>query len=140
MSDVIGVQRRPSLVLADDEPMILGALKELLEEAGYSVLGTAATGPDAVEVVELLQPDILLVDFRMPGLTGLEVAALMRERMPQLSVIVFSAYDDTSLQLEAEQIPVAAYLVKGCASRAIFKAIEEAKPSYPTPLGIVADG
>ena len=114
------------IVVADDDAAILHALRMLLEEAGYTVVGTATDGPETLALVEELTPDLLLVDLRMPGLTGLQVAAQLRERMPGLQVIVLSAYDDAGLQLAAERIPVAGYLVKGCSSRLIFQAIDDA--------------
>jgi DNA-binding NarL/FixJ family response regulator len=121
---------RPRVVLADDEPIILEALRQLLEESGCDVVDTATDGITAVELADDLHPDVLVADLRMPGLTGLEVAAQLRKRTPPVPVVILSAYDDVGLQLAAERIPVAAYLVKGCSSRALVAAINAAaRPS-----------
>ena len=119
------------VALADDEGLIVESLERLLVESGYDVVGTAADGPGAVDMAERLRPDVLLLDLRMPGLTGIEVAALLQKTLPALRVIILSAYDDAGLQLAAERVPVAAYLVKGCSARAIFRAIGDAISQTP---------
>jgi len=119
---------RPPLriVLADDQPVMLEALREFLEEAGYRVVACATDGPGALECVAKSRPDLLLTDLRMPGLTGLEVASELRIRFPQIPVIILSAYDDAHLREVATRIPVAAFLVKGSPARLILRAIEDA--------------
>jgi DNA-binding NarL/FixJ family response regulator len=125
------------VLLADDEEIILHSLSELLKESGFDVVGAAADGREAVSMAERLHPDVVVADLRMPGLTGLEVATALRESRPEVPVIILSAYDDVGLQLAAERIPVAAYLVKGCSSREIFAAIRNAAmsavPAAPAP-------
>jgi DNA-binding NarL/FixJ family response regulator len=114
------------VILADDEEVILVALRQLLEASGFDVVGTASDGVAAADLARELHPDVLVADHRMPGMTGIELAVLLRTSVPGLPVIILSAYDDASLQLEAEQVPVSAYLVKGCSSRDIFQALREA--------------
>lgn len=114
------------VVLADDEPTILDALVQLLGKAGYQVVGIAIDGASALKTVEDLRPDVLVVDFRMPGVTAIDVAARLRARVPEVRVIILSADDDANLQMAAERVPVAAYLVKGCSSLMIFRAIDQA--------------
>jgi len=125
------------VLLADDEEIILHSLSELLKESGFDVVGTAPDGEAALSMAESLHPDVLVADLRMPRMTGLEVATALRASRPDLPVIILSAYDDVGLQLAAERIPVAAYLVKGCSSREIFGAIRDAAksaiPDAPAP-------
>ena len=66
----------------------------------------------------------MLADLRMPGLSGIEVAAALRERAPGVAVAVLSAYDDVAVQVTAERSHVVAFLVKGCSSREIFRTID----------------
>jgi DNA-binding NarL/FixJ family response regulator len=126
--------RRCRVLLADDDETILGALRGLLEEFGFDVVGTAPDGVAAVSLAETLRPDVMLADLRMPHLTGFEVAAALQESCPDVPVIILSAYDDAGLQLAAELIPVAGYLVKGCSSREIFAAIHNAVPGAPLAM------
>ena len=125
------------VLLADDEEIILHSLSELLKESGFTVVGAAQDGEAAVAMAESLHPDVVLADLRMPRMTGLEVATALRESCPDVPVIILSAYDDVGLQLAAERIPVAAYLVKGCSSREIFSALrnaaKSATPATPAP-------
>ena len=114
----------PRVLLADDEPAMLAALRGLLEAAGYQDVGAVADGLSAVEEAVRLRPDVVLADLRMPGLTGIEVAAALSERVPSVAVAVLSAYDDVAVQVSAERSSVVAFLVKGCSSREIFHTID----------------
>jgi len=87
-------------------------------------VGAVADGVSAVEEAVRLGPDVVLADLRMPGLTGIEVAAVLSERAPGVAVAVLSAYDDVAVQVSAERSPVVAFLVKGCSSREIFHTID----------------
>ncbi len=120
----------PRVLLADDEPAMLAALRGLLEAAGYQVVGAVGDGLSAVEEAVRLGPDIVLADLRMPGLSGIEVAAALRDRAPGVAVAVLSAYDDVAVQVTAERSHVVAFLVKGCSSREIFRAIDNCVASY----------
>jgi DNA-binding NarL/FixJ family response regulator len=99
-------------------------LRGLLEAAGYQVVGAVGDGLSAVEKAVRLGPDVVLADLRMPGLSGIEVAAALRERAPGVAVAVLSAYDDVAVQVTAERSHVVAFLVKGCSSREIFRTID----------------
>jgi DNA-binding NarL/FixJ family response regulator len=112
------------ILLADDEPTILEVLAELLRDEGYDVVGTTTDGVTALDAARELRPDVLIIDHDMPKLNGLDVARSLHDAA--VPVIIFSAYDDAGLQIEAERAAVAAYLVKGCSSRLIVKAIEDA--------------
>ena len=114
------------LVLADDESVSLQALRDFLGEAGYVIVGVASDGYSALEQIIKHQPDVAILDLRMPGLNGIEVATELRNRAIQIPAIILSAYDDAHLQMAAERVDVATYLVKGCSAQAIFRAIGEA--------------
>jgi YesN/AraC family two-component response regulator len=120
------VEYQVRVLLADDEPVILDALRQLLEDFGYDVVGTARDGAEALNMAITTKPDVVIADLRMPELTGLELASRLRELLPRLPVIILSAYGDVGLQLAAEKVPVAAYLVKGCSSREIDGALRAA--------------
>jgi DNA-binding NarL/FixJ family response regulator len=113
-----------TLVAADDDPGMLLALRQLLEDAGYTVVGTAGDGEAALELIQRLTPDCAIVDLRMPGLTGLDVAEVLAQRGDPTPLILLSAFDDPQLQIEAERVGVVEYLVKGCPAAEIFKTIE----------------
>ena len=128
------LESRTRLVVSDDDQPLLDSLCQLLDEAGFEIIGTATNGIDTINVVTALRPDILITDLRMPGLTGLEVAEQLQQTMPEVKILILSAYDDPGLQMVAERIPVTAYLVKGCSSRLILAAIDDATNTDHLPL------
>ena len=98
------------LVVDDEEPMrhILGAM---LQEAGYDVR-CLASAPEALREVEQNEPDLVLTDVRMPGMSGLELLAEIQRRAPRLMVIVMSAYGTVDTALEAMKAGAYDYISK----------------------------
>jgi len=115
----------PRVVVADDDPHVLKALTMLLEEGSYDVVGSATDGPSAVDMIVEQKPDVAIVDFRMPNMTGVEVAEAFTRACATVPIIVFSAYDDPGIQSAARGAGVAAYLVKGCRAGELFATIDE---------------
>jgi DNA-binding NarL/FixJ family response regulator len=104
---------RPRLLIADDHAALRQALVDLLDDAGFQVLGEAADGADAVALAKRLEPDVVLLDLRMPVLNGLDAARMIRDALPATQVVMLSAFDSPELQQQAEEIGCYAYLVKG---------------------------
>jgi DNA-binding NarL/FixJ family response regulator len=82
------------VVLADDHPLFLQALREAVERAGIAVVGTAVRGDELLELTGKVEADAVLLDLSMPGYDGYECLELLRQRHPQLKLIVVSATDD----------------------------------------------
>lgn len=99
-----------TVVIADDESIIRLDLKEILESAGYDVVGEAARGDDAVEMIERLAPDLALLDVKMPGLDGIEVAQRVKDS--STTVVLLTAFSQRDLIESARDAGVVAYLVK----------------------------
>jgi DNA-binding NarL/FixJ family response regulator len=114
------------LVLVDDDAALRLALHELLVDAGYDVVGEAGDGASGLDVISEVGPDVVLLDLRMPGMGGVEMARQLRERSPNVRIIMFSAYADLGLQSILSDLGVSAYLIKGCPYRRIVAAIEAA--------------
>jgi len=82
-----------AIVLADDHQVVRSGLRTLLEaDRDAQIVDEASDGLAALQLVERLQPNILIVDLMMPGLTGLEVARRVRQRAPHVRVIVLSMH------------------------------------------------
>jgi two-component system, response regulator PdtaR len=113
------------VVIAEDEAIIRLDLKEILESEGYDVVGEAARGDDALELVKQTHPDLAILDIKMPGLDGIEVArrVIAEQRVP---VLILTAFSQRNLIEEARDAGVAAYLVKPFQSADIVPAIEVA--------------
>jgi DNA-binding NarL/FixJ family response regulator len=83
-----------TVVLADDQPLIRSALAALVAtDPGLRVVGEAADGPGAVELVRRKQPDVAVLDIRMPRMSGIEATAHIRRDHPRTAVIVLTTYD-----------------------------------------------
>jgi response regulator NasT len=113
------------VVIAEDEAIIRLDLKEILESEGYEVVGEAARGDDALELVIETQPDLAILDIKMPGMDGIEVArrVVADHGVP---VLILTAFSQRNLIEEARDAGVAAYLVKPFQSSEIVPAIEVA--------------
>jgi DNA-binding NarL/FixJ family response regulator len=104
---------RPRLLVVDDHDMLREALVDLLVQAGFEVVGEAADGADAVALAKQLEPDVILMDLRMPVLGGLDATRLIKDVYPATQVVLLTAFDSPALQQEAEDAGCFAYLVKG---------------------------
>ncbi len=112
------------IVLADDHPVVRGGLRALVNTIdGLEVVGEAADGAAAVREVQLLRPDVVLMDVRMPGLGGVEAARRIREVVPETAVLMLTMYDDDATVLTAMQAGARGYLLKGAEQSEIVGAI-----------------
>jgi len=118
--------RRPRVLIADDEVELREALVNMLEVHGFQVVGVAASGSEAVALFDATWPDLMLVDYRMPGQNGVAVTHYVKERSPNTQVVLFTAYDEMSLSLDATEAGVFAFLVKGCSPSLILQALSGA--------------
>jgi response regulator NasT len=121
------------VVIADDESIIRLDLKEILEDDGYLVVGEAARGDDALAMIKEHQPDIALLDIKMPGLDGIEVAHALKGS--STVVVLLTAFSQRTLIESARDAGVAAYLVKPFRSSEILpKLAAILNPAASEPL------
>jgi len=97
------------ILIADDEPIIRADLKELLEELGYEVVAEAGDGLEALNLIEKIKPDVVILDIKMPKMDGIRVAGEIADRFP---VIILTAYTERHLIEKARDSGVMAYLSK----------------------------
>jgi response regulator NasT len=111
------------VVLAEDEAIIRLDLKETLEEEGYEVVGETGRGDEAVALVRDLNPDLAILDIKMPGLDGLSVAReISAERL--CAVLILTAFSQRDLIEQARDAGALAYLVKPFQRSELVPAIE----------------
>ena len=115
---------RPRVLLADDHPMMLRALRKLLEPE-YEVVGEATDGRALVEAAERLQPDLILTDISMPELDGLEATRRLVAVAPRAAVLILSIHTEPSWIRAAFAAGARGYLPKTAAPEEIETAIEE---------------
>jgi DNA-binding NarL/FixJ family response regulator len=116
----------PRVLLVDDESRLRAQLGAVLADYGVVVLGEAGTGREGVELACRLQPDVVLMDLRMPELDGIAATQQLSELLPSTAVIMLSAYEDPALMSEAHEAGAYAYLIKGCSVGQLVEVIEKA--------------
>ncbi len=112
------------VVIAEDEAIIRLDLKEILTTAGYDVVGETGRGDEAVTLVEEHQPDLVILDIKMPGMDGLRAAREITSRH-QVAVLLLTAFSQRDLIEEARDAGVAAYLVKPFQPRELLPAVAD---------------
>lgn len=114
------------VVIAEDEAIIRLDLKEILRDEGYDVVGETSRGDEAVELVRANQPDLAILDIKMPGSDGLEAARAIQEMGLKVAVLILTAFSQRDLIDEARDAGVAAYLVKPFQRIELTPAIDQA--------------
>ena len=103
-----------TVVVADDEDELREAVCTMIpwEALGFHLVGNASNGLDALELVERLEPDLLLTDIRMPFISGIELARQVREIRPAMHIAFLSGFDDFEYAKQAIQYNIISYMLK----------------------------
>jgi DNA-binding NarL/FixJ family response regulator len=113
-----------TIVLADDHQLVRQGLRALLEaEPDLAVVGEASQGQETMQLVERLQPDLLVLDLMMPGLSGLEVTRQISQRVPDTRIIVLSMRTTEAYVLEALRNGAAGYVAKAASADELVQAV-----------------
>ncbi|EKF24935.1 bacterial regulatory s, luxR family protein [Mycolicibacterium hassiacum DSM 44199] len=114
------------IVLVDDHEMVIEGLKAMLAafEDRVKVVGQAVGAERAVDVVDELDPDIVLCDVRMQGSSGLDLCLELRERNPKRKVVMLSVYDDEEYLFQALRVGASGYLLKSISSDELVRQLE----------------
>ena len=115
-----------NIVLADDHVLVRKGIKAMLEsEADITVVGEAGNGSDALNSAKALKPDILLLDIRMPGMSGLDAAAQLRDYAPDTKAVILSMHDSEEYVLQALTAGAYGYLLKDTDKDEFIKALKQ---------------
>lgn len=112
------------VIIADDEPITRMDLKEILEKDGHEVIAEAADGFDAVECCRKQQPDLVVMDVKMPLLDGLTASRIITEEKLAETVVVLTAYCDREFVQEAKEANISGYFVKPVDERTFLPGLE----------------
>jgi DNA-binding NarL/FixJ family response regulator len=116
-----------TLLIVDDHPVVRDGLRGMFESApGFTVLGEAANGVEAVERATALGPDVVLMDLRMPGGSGVEAIRELTRRGARAKVLVLTTYDTDSDTLPAIEAGATGYLLKDAPRDELFTAVRAA--------------
>ncbi len=112
------------VLLADDHPIVRTGIRSLIESASdIEVVAEAKSGAEALTLVQDLQPDVLLLDMEMPGMSGVEVAKRLKQMQSSVRVLALSAYDDQQYVRNLLANGAAGYLTKEEAPNMIIDAV-----------------
>ena len=102
------------VLLVDDEEDIRVGISRKMDWAGlgFSLVGEAENGQDALELAEQLRPDVVLTDIKMPFMDGLELCRILTQRLPAAKFVVFSGFDDFEYARQAVSMGVSEYIMK----------------------------
>jgi DNA-binding NarL/FixJ family response regulator len=115
--------RMPRLVVVDDDTQLAEELAGLFSDVGYEVTGVANEAMQGIALVAQTRPDVVVMDVRMDGMSGTEAAGVLQRRHPDVPVVLLSAYSDEGIRKAAQDVNVAAYLVKGCSAGELLSTV-----------------
>jgi DNA-binding NarL/FixJ family response regulator len=120
------------ILIADDHDAVRAGMRAVLEQhPGWHVVAEAADGRTAFEMALAERPDLAIVDFFMPRMTGVEVARRLKEHLKETAVLIFSAHESEVLAQEAFQAGVRGFLVKSDANKLLIAAVEAVMAGRP---------
>ena len=112
------------VVLVDDHPVVRNGIRNLLDSAvGIQVVGDASLGEEALQMVEVLKPDVLLLDMELPDISGNEVAQRLADKGAEVKILALSAFDDREYIQELLTTGASGYLVKDEVPENIVEAV-----------------
>ncbi|MBX9573783.1 MAG: response regulator transcription factor [Candidatus Obscuribacterales bacterium] len=123
------------LMLVDDQTLIRQGLASLLSlEDDFEIVGHASHGAEAVSLIDTLTPDIILMDIRMPVMDGVAATKAIRERHPQMKILVLTTFDEDEYIVQAMQAGASGYLLKDAPTEQLAAAIRSVNSGF-TQLG-----
>jgi DNA-binding NarL/FixJ family response regulator len=127
------------ILLADDHEVVRRGLKDLLEaEAGWQIVGEAASGREAVAKTKLLKPHVVILDLRMPDLNGLEATRQILKSLPETEILILTVSDSEHLAREVLEAGAHGYLLKSDAGRDLVVAVDSLRQHRPFFTSTVA--
>src|SRR3990167_3762438 len=113
------------ILIADDHPIVRHGIRNAIEaEIEFEVIAEANNGEEVIEKIQKYQPDILLLDLKMPQLGGLKVIPRVKKISPRTEIIVFTMYDDPPYIYESIRNGASGYLLKNISSEELIKALK----------------
>ncbi len=119
--------KKIKILIVDDHAVVLSGLSAfLMAIEDFELIGEASSGEEAIEKTATLQPDVLLMDLKMPGMGGLAAIRAIRQKQPKITMIALTSYLDDALLQGALQAGANGYLMKNVQSRELAQAIRSA--------------
>lgn len=115
-----------NIIIVDDQSLLRDGLEIILNASPeINVSGCGSNGQEAVELVEKLKPDLVLMDIRMPVMDGVQAARIIRERFPGVKILLLTTFDDEELIINAMRSGVSGYVFKDIEKSKLIDAIKD---------------
>lgn len=127
------------VLVVDDHPLFREGIVSLLSARHVDVVGEAGDGLEGVVKAEALRPDVVLMDIRMPGMGGLEATRLLKQRLPDMKIVILTISDDDEDLFEAIKSGADGYLLKDVESDEFFRllnGVPAGEPAVTPPLAV----
>jgi DNA-binding NarL/FixJ family response regulator len=129
-----------TVLVVDDQAPFRAAARTLVERTpGFRVVGDADSAERALELLDALRPALLLMDVRLPGMTGVEATRLVRSRRPGTVVLLCSTYERADLPADLDECGAAGYVRKEQLSPAVLRRAWDRRPGVGSPAGRLVD-
>ena len=121
------MEHKIRVLLADDQSILAGGIKSVLSSCeDIEVVGIASDGFEALDLLEKCAPDVILMDIRMPNMNGVIATQEVKQRHPEVKVLILTTFDDSDYILNAINNGASGYLLKDTSSAALIDAIKNA--------------
>jgi len=126
------------VLVADDHEVVRMGLKALLTGPDVEVVGIAKSGTEVLETIDSLNPDVVMLDVRMPDDEGLQTLEVLRQKSPELGIIMLSTYDNPTYIARAIALGANDYILKGSSKNDILDSVRRvAKRELPTESNVM---
>ena len=122
---------KPSIFIADDHPILIKGLNDLLLEKGYNIIGSSTNGQAALNFIYKNVPDIAILDVEMPLKTGIEIAKECLKKNLKTKIIIITIHKEVELYIQAKKLNIYGYLLKEFALEEIDKCIQSVISDIP---------
>ncbi len=124
---MVSEQKLLRVLVVDDHPVVREGLRAMLSsDSRFAIVEEAGSGEEAIEKASDLEPDVVLVDIRMPGMSGIETTKRLKAMNPDIAIILLTMYDSEVYVVEALRVGAVGYLVKDSSRELLLQAIEAA--------------
>ncbi|MEM0517731.1 MULTISPECIES: response regulator transcription factor [Aequorivita] len=122
---------KPSIIIADDHPLLLKGLSDFLIEKGYNLLGSGSDGREAYNLITQKNPDIAILDIQMPFMSGLEIAKQCKGAQIETKIVLITLHKEKELYQKAKELNIFGYILKEFALEEIENCIKTVKDGAP---------
>ncbi|WP_347373818.1 response regulator transcription factor [Aequorivita sp. Q41] len=121
----------PSIIIADDHPLLLKGLNDFLVEKNYNILGSGNDGREAYNLITQKKPDIAILDIQMPFMSGLEIAQKCKDNAIETKIVLITLHKEKELYQKAQELNIFGYILKEFALEEIENCIKTVTSGAP---------